>query len=202
MKNHFMTAITLVLSLIAISPIKADIIDNGSFTTDTQSGLDWLDVTETTYKSYNDVIEQFGKGGDFEGYRYATALEFNTLISHYTGVVISQTEVRQVIEKSANADRLMRMLGSTQLPAKRKRGYEIDQRYENEQWARMLDSVIGITIHGQDKEGYVYISYSVIAKTQDFGTKIWHYSNANINRYINRNIKDPEVGSFLVRKSR
>ncbi|NOQ76980.1 MAG: hypothetical protein GQ475_04155 [Methylococcaceae bacterium] len=202
MKRLLLTVITLILPFTFSISVKADIIDNGTYTTDTLSGLDWLDVTASINKSYNDVIDQFDANGEFSGYRYATANEFNTLISHYTGVIISQTQVRQVIDKPVNTDRLMDMLGSTQLPAKRRRGRDIEKNYTNEQWARMLDSVVGITINGQEDNGYVYISYSILAKTQDFGTKIWHYSNADINRYINRNKADVEVGSFLVRKSK
>ena len=94
------------------------------------------------------------------------------------------------------------MLGSTQMPAKRMRGYDIEQRYMDDKWARMLDSVVGITINGRGSNGYVYIGHSIIAKTQDFGTQIWHYSTADINRYINRNKADAEIGSFLIRESR
>ena len=55
----------------------AAIIDNGSYTTDTESGLDWLDVTLSINRSYSDVSSQFGSGGDFEGWRYATGIEFD-----------------------------------------------------------------------------------------------------------------------------
>lgn len=202
MKHLFLSVLTLILPFTFNASVKADIIDNGAYTTDTLSGLDWLDVTESINKSYNDVIELLENNGDFSGYRYATADEFNTLISNYTGIPISQTQVRQVIDKPINTDKLMNMLGSTQSPAKRLRGEDIEKNYTDEQWARMLDSVTGITINGQEENGFSHISYSVLAKTQDFGTKVWHYSNADINRYIDRNKADAEVGSFLVRKSK
>jgi len=182
--------------------INAEIIDNGPYTTDTETGLDWLDVTASVEKSYNYVSSQLEVGGKYEGYRYATAREFNTLVSNYTGVIVTQTQVRQVIDNSSKVDVLMKMLGSTQKTAKRVRGLDVQQQYADDKWARMLDSVMGITENGKSKTGYVYISYSLIAKTQDFGTKIWYYSNADINRYINRNKEDPEVGSFLVRKTK
>ena len=202
MKIPLLAIFTLMLAVGFSSSIHADIIDNGPYTTDTEAGLDWLDITASVNKSYHYVSNQFGLGGEYEGYRYATAKEFNTLISNYTGVKVTQTQVRQVIEASVKTDKLMKMLGSTQVTAKRVRGIDVHQEYADEKWARMLDSVMGITITGQSKSGYIYISYSLIAKTQDFGTKIWHYSNANINRYINRKKADPEVGSFLVRKTK
>jgi len=202
MKAPLLTIFTLIFLTLFGSSIRAEIVDNGSYTTDTETELDWLDVSASVNKSYNYVSNQFGLGGQYEGFRYATAKEFNILISHYTGVKVTQTQVRQVIEVSAKADALMNMLGSTQKTAKRVRGLDIHKEYAGDKWARMLDSVMGITINGQSKSGYIYISYSLIAKTQDFGTRIWHYSNADINRYINRNKADPEVGSFLVRKTK
>jgi len=202
MKTAFLAIFTLILLSSFSASIRAEIIDNGPFTTDTETGLDWLDVTASVDKSYNYVSNQFGLGGQYEGYRYATAKEFNALVSHYTDVKVTQTQVRQVIEASAKADTLIKMLGSTQKTAKRVRGLDTHQQYADDKWARMIDSVMGITINGQSKSGYIYISYSLIAKTQDFGTRIWHYSNADINRYINRSKEDPEVGSFLVRKTK
>jgi hypothetical protein len=50
-------------------------IDNGNYTTDSFSGLDWLDITESTNRSYIDVSAQFGISGDYEGWRYATVAE-------------------------------------------------------------------------------------------------------------------------------
>ena len=61
------------------STSNAAIIDNNTFTTDTESGLDWLDVTFTVDRSYNDVSSQVGGSGDFEGWRYASRQEFDTL---------------------------------------------------------------------------------------------------------------------------
>jgi hypothetical protein len=50
------------------------------------SGLDWLGVTFSVNRSYNDASSQFGVGGDFAGWRYAAGLEFNGLVGHWTGV--------------------------------------------------------------------------------------------------------------------
>jgi len=48
-------------------------------TRDTVSGLEWLDLTFSVARSYNDVITQFGFGGDFDGWRYASIDEINSL---------------------------------------------------------------------------------------------------------------------------
>ena len=43
-----------------------------SITLDTDTGLEWLDVTLSVNRSYLDVSAEFGAGGDFEGFRYAS----------------------------------------------------------------------------------------------------------------------------------
>lgn len=50
----------------------AAIVDNGTYTTDTATGLDWLDLTATAGMSYNQVTAELGAGGLFEGWTYAT----------------------------------------------------------------------------------------------------------------------------------
>ena len=47
----------------------------GSITKDTDTGLEWLDVTKSTNRSYNYVSGQFDVGGEFEGWRHATSTE-------------------------------------------------------------------------------------------------------------------------------
>ena len=61
----------------------AAILDLGTITRDTATGLDWLDVTETRGLSYNQVTDQLGVGGDYEGYRYATTKEWDQLIINF-----------------------------------------------------------------------------------------------------------------------
>jgi len=70
---------TFVLSTSA----NAALIDNGSYTSDTVSQLDWLDITETRNMSYNDVSSQFGAGQQFDGWRYATDTEMAGWLSSF-----------------------------------------------------------------------------------------------------------------------
>lgn len=73
-------ALLLIAAALAIGgQVKAAILEAdhptfgvGSLTRDTSSGLDWLDLTLSTNRSYADVASQFGAGGDFEGFRHAT----------------------------------------------------------------------------------------------------------------------------------
>jgi len=54
-------------------------------------GLSWLNLNQSRGRSYNDVSGEFGTGGDFAGYRYATGAEVNTLVSNWVGYVVSGT---------------------------------------------------------------------------------------------------------------
>jgi hypothetical protein len=63
-------------------------IDNGNYTTDTISGLDWLDIHETTGRSYQYVTSRLSTGGAYEGWRYATSTEFLAMAGISLGTVI------------------------------------------------------------------------------------------------------------------
>jgi hypothetical protein len=58
----------------------------GSITKDTYTGLEWLDVTESTNRSYNYVSGQFGVGGAFEGWRHANSTEVMNFLNSGGGV--------------------------------------------------------------------------------------------------------------------
>lgn len=68
----------------------AAILDLGTITRDTSTGLDWLDVTETINLSYNQVTAQMGAGGDYEEYRYATMSELDQLIMNFGYTAVNQ----------------------------------------------------------------------------------------------------------------
>jgi len=54
-------------------------------TRDTDAGLEWLDVPLTVNLSFDYVSSQFGSGGQFEGWRYASNSEVITLLDHAGG---------------------------------------------------------------------------------------------------------------------
>ncbi|WP_417534567.1 DUF4214 domain-containing protein [Marinobacterium stanieri] len=66
---------TTVLS----SSANVAIIDMGDITRDTTTGLDWLDLTITRGRSYNDISSNLGTGQEFDGWRYATDAEVQQL---------------------------------------------------------------------------------------------------------------------------
>ncbi len=55
----------------------------GSITRDTDQNLDFLDLTFSFGRSSDDISTQFGPGGDFQGFRYATEIEVINLINNF-----------------------------------------------------------------------------------------------------------------------
>ena len=76
--------------LISASLTQAALIDNGGFTTDTATGLDWLDMYHTQGNTYNQTLAEISTG-ELVGWRFATSAEFDGLISA-AGVGGSYTE--------------------------------------------------------------------------------------------------------------
>lgn len=54
-------------------------------TLDTDTGLEWLDLTATTSRSYNDISTAFGVGQEFDGWRYATMNEISVFFDAFGG---------------------------------------------------------------------------------------------------------------------
>jgi hypothetical protein len=61
--------------------MERDLMNAGDqlITLDTVSGLEWLDLSKTTGRSYNEVGTQLGLGGIFGGFRQATDMEVMNL---------------------------------------------------------------------------------------------------------------------------
>ena len=51
-----------------------------TITRDTDTGLEWLDLTVTMNRTYQDVSAAFGAGQEFEGWRYASYSEVSSLL--------------------------------------------------------------------------------------------------------------------------
>jgi hypothetical protein len=97
--------------LLASLSAHAVIINNGAFTTDTETRLDWLDVAETVNMSYNEVLAELGTGGKYDGWRYATGEELLQLINNFTGDQV--TSYYTVNQETDKVDTLIQWLGST-----------------------------------------------------------------------------------------
>lgn len=53
--------------------------DDGRITLDTKTGLEWLDLSATIGRSYDEVRLEAGPGGEFVGFRHATDVEVRNL---------------------------------------------------------------------------------------------------------------------------
>lgn len=87
------TGAAALLFLALASPASAALISvdwqaagDGLMVRDTNTQLEWLNLTQTTGLSYVAVSSQFGAGGGFEGLRYATNAEVITLFGDYFGI--------------------------------------------------------------------------------------------------------------------
>jgi len=114
--RYYMAAITLTVSM-GISSVSyaspVDFTDNVSYTTDTLSGLDWLDVTLTANLSFDYVNAQLGAGGLYAGWRYATGSQFNAMVTNYVNAVPAITTTGTVYHAEGLIDTLITLLGDT-----------------------------------------------------------------------------------------
>lgn len=76
--KHLLTISLLAFFGAASLQSTAALIDNGSYTTDTATGLEWLDLTTTNDQSLDEVTSRLGTG-DLVGWRFATRTEYDVL---------------------------------------------------------------------------------------------------------------------------
>lgn len=114
MKKDFLKFVgigLLAFQLVSHQTASAAIVDNGTYTTDTTSGLDWLDLTPTLGKSYFQVEALLGSGQLYAGWSFATHDQLDMLAFNYTGL-----STASAINSSLNPnlfDGLIGMLGQT-----------------------------------------------------------------------------------------
>ena len=90
--TKFGRRILFSLSLLALpAAANANLVDRGLVTYDTQSGLEWLDLNQTKGLSFDQVSAQFGSGGLYAGYRYATSLEAQGLLTEFGLPIVPYT---------------------------------------------------------------------------------------------------------------
>ena len=96
--SHFCRKLALLAALLIPGSASATLVTGddptfgvGSITTDTDTDLQWLDVTSTIFISYDTIITQFDPGDLFEGWRHATSAEVATLFTHGGVSPLNQT---------------------------------------------------------------------------------------------------------------
>jgi len=113
MKAKINIPAVLSIGLILATNTHAAIVDQGIYLTDTASGLEWLDVTESINMSRNQVSTELAAGGKFFGWRYATGAEFLHLASNATGQSMTNPAAYYSLPINITLDSLVAMLGST-----------------------------------------------------------------------------------------
>ncbi len=73
------------MALVVSSGVNAAIMDLGNITRDTTSGRDWLDLTETTNTSFNQMLLEIGVGGQFAGWTIASYSDVEELFDNAGG---------------------------------------------------------------------------------------------------------------------
>ena len=82
MVRNFTALFAWMLLLSSTTGTQAALIANGDFTTDTDTGLDWLDHSVTAGLSFNQVTAELGAGGLFEGWQVATLDQAHTFLTN------------------------------------------------------------------------------------------------------------------------
>ena len=83
MKKHYQGILATALLLIAsLGTAQAALVALGDYTTDTDTGLDWLDLDLTLGMSFNQVNAELGAGGLFEGWQVATLDQAHTFLTN------------------------------------------------------------------------------------------------------------------------
>ena len=83
---------------------------DGLITYDPNTGLEWLDWTETVSLSYNDVVGQLGSGGAFEGWNYATSAG---VLELFNNALIPYADAGDHAENYVPVVQLVALLGTT-----------------------------------------------------------------------------------------
>lgn len=84
MKNSIKRTLAILATAAFTFQAHAILVDNGTYTTDTASDLDWLDMSYTDGLSYNAVASSIASGS-LSGWRFATSAEFDGLINSAVG---------------------------------------------------------------------------------------------------------------------
>ena len=89
MKKCTLLFLTVLMAVFCVSPVQADLLENGLFLVDTDTDLVWLDLTATSNMSYAAVSTILSNGGTTTGttpvtvgageFRYATEAEVHDL---------------------------------------------------------------------------------------------------------------------------
>jgi len=173
------SALGFIAIILWVQPSNAAFVDHNIYTTDTTTNLDWLDVSQTVLISKTSMLSLLAPGGQYEGWRYATSAEFNTLVSDYTGIVT--TSLGFVNQEPNKIDGLISLLGSTSLPG----GSAF----------RYTQGILA------DRFDFQFSYVAMVLDDDTRGTVSIDYSRAHENVYLDQIPIGHDFGSFLVRST-
>ena len=177
MYKNYLVALGMSCCLAA----EADIVDLGLITRDTATGLDWLDLTETNNRSFDDVSSKLGAGQEFEGWRYATRDEVAEFWMHL-GIPEGTSQRIHVSDtpKYTIFINAVTLIGNI-VP---------EWRIE---WDYGTLGFTGTTVPGDPLSRY---SAGIYHAGDDAQTNNWGYSHTNTT-----NFTKPFLGSYLVKNT-
>lgn len=124
MKYTFFKGLVSGLALVVSSFTNASLIEvdyegivgaDTAITLDTSTGLEWLDLTVTLNRSYNDILSNLDSGGEFEGWRFATRTDVIKLWDSF-GIAAPVTDSKESFaEKYEGALNFLDLIGNTRL---------------------------------------------------------------------------------------
>jgi len=190
----------LVLFCIPISQTHAaliGVVDHDDYFTDTQSGLDWLDVTQSANISFTQMQSNLlDEQSEFYGWRYASIKEFGQMVDNTTGLKTGITGGYQMyLKEGEEFGDLIALFGSTlDLYALQTFGHDIET--ENG-WA--ADSV-------EQTRGMLN-NFNTGAQDAVFIGDLYNYDHSSsIDRVNTNNVNgidhaSYQTGSYLIRTS-
>ncbi|MFW5425828.1 MAG: VPLPA-CTERM sorting domain-containing protein [Methylophagaceae bacterium] len=111
MKHYFIYA-SLLLGALTATTSHAAIIDHGTYLSDLTNNKDWLDVTATIDRSYDDISSKFGVGQEFDGWSYANSSDLEALVISAAGAPDS-VNTNTLNYTGEKLDELIALLGVT-----------------------------------------------------------------------------------------
>ena len=88
------------------------VTDGNNLTIDTITGFEWLDTTLSSNMSYNQIAAEFGSGGLFEGFQFATRADIATFwlnagISPVPNFFIAEDSDIPILQAAWNGGRIV-----------------------------------------------------------------------------------------------
>jgi len=186
--------IILLLLLLYTSSSRAaaiDFIDNDIYLSDTISGLDWLDVTLTKNKSFNEVSVLLATDPLYSGWRYATVPDVETLLSNYTDSIISDSTTL-----TDNIMPLVSLLGITGQYTNS--SGTIFRSYNSGKYTSGFTATMGNVLSSKSTFGY-RASRGTFRPSQT--TYYFAIGDVSPSTNVTQDFISPTIGSFLVRNS-